>query len=368
MYSFGVGQPDALYPKAGLIMDSAGNLYGTTYAGGPTGVGTVFKISATGAESVLYSFAGPLVGDGGNPEGKLIMDSAGNLYGTTSLGGANNFGTVFKVSPTGAETVLYSFAGGLASDGAYPQKDLVMDSAGNLYGTTSQGGAGGDGIVFKISAAGTETILHSFAGSPTDGRAPMAGLMIDSAGNLYGTTDAGGVGAYDFGTIFTVSTDGAESILHTFTGIDGGNPRGNLIMDSAGNIYGTTASGGTATLLTSGEVYMISPSGTLSVLHHFIGGITPEYTDGGYPHAGLVIDRDGNLYGTTSSGGTGANGEGTVFKVTAAGMETLLHSFAGGTTDGNAPYGGLLLDSAGNLFGTTGVGGANDTGVVFKID
>jgi uncharacterized repeat protein (TIGR03803 family) len=309
LYSFGIGASDGMYPGAGLIMDSAGNLYGTTYEGGAIGVGTVFKISASGAESALYSFAGPLVGDGANPEGNLIMDSAGNLYGTTSLGGTHTYGTVFKISPGGTESVLHSFSGG-PTDGAYPQKGLVIDSAGNLYGTTSNGGS--NGVVFKISA------------------------------------------------------DGTESIVHTFTGIDGGNPRGNLIMDSVGNLYGTTTSGGTATVINSGEVFKVSPAGTLSVLHYFTGGITPTITDGGYPRAGLVIDSDGNLYGTTSSGGS--NNNGTVFKISADGTEIALHSFAGATTDGNEPIAGLIMDNAGNLYGTTDLGGANDTGAVFKID
>jgi uncharacterized repeat protein (TIGR03803 family) len=293
------------------------------------------------------------------------MDTAGNLYGTTSGGGTNRFGTVFKLTPAGVETVLYSFAGGLAGDGAYPQKGLVMDSSGNFYGTTADGGTGAGGIVFKITADGSETVLHSFAGDPTDGRAPMADLMIDSAGNLYGTTDAGGVGPYDFGTVFKISADGTESVVHTFTGIDGGNPRGALIMDSAGNLYGATYSGGTATELTSGEVFKIDPSGALSVLHHFIGAITPQYTDGGYPYAGPILDKDGNLYGTTSSGGP--NGGGSVYKISPTGTVTFLYSFSS-APDGNSPIGGLLMDSVGNLYGTTAVGGANDLGLVFKID
>lgn len=365
MYSF-ASPADGMYPQAGLIMDAAGNLYGTTYAGGTPGPGTVFKIGPSGTESVLYSFAGPLIGDGGNPQGNLLMDRTGNLYGTTSLGGANNFGTVFKITAAGIETVLYSFAGGLSGDGAYPQEGLVMDSAGNLYGTTSQGGSGAGGTVFKISPVGLETVLHSFAGSPTDGRVPMADLMIDSAGNLYGTTDAGGVGAYDFGTVFKVSPDGTEVIVHTFTGIDGGNPRGTLIMDGAGNIYGTTSSGGTATLINSGEVFKIDPTGTLTVLRHFVGAITPTIVDAGYPRAGLILDKDGNLYGTTSEGG--ANGGGTVYKLAPTGALTILHSFSTAPLDGNEPLGGLFVDSAGNLYGTTGVGGANDLGIVFKID
>jgi uncharacterized repeat protein (TIGR03803 family) len=364
LYSFGSGTNDGTNPQAGLIMDSAGNLYGTTDTGGAIGAGTVFKISAAGAESVLHSFAG-FPTDGANSKAGLVMDSAGNLYGTTNGGGANDFGTVFKISAAGTESVLHSFAGG-PTDGAYPLGGLIMDSAGNLYGTTSYGGANGDGTVFKISTAGMYSVLHSFAGSPSDGRVPYAGLTMDGAGNLYGTTNAGGLGAYDFGTVFKISADGTESILHSFTGIDGGVPEAGLIMDSAGNLYGTTTSGGTATVINSGEVFKISPAGTLSVMHYFTGGITSSITDGGYPRAGLIMDSEGNLYGTTSSGG--ANDLGTVFVISAAGRIIILHSFAGATTDGNEPVAGLMMDSAGNLYGTTAVGGAKDEGTVFKIN
>jgi uncharacterized repeat protein (TIGR03803 family) len=364
LYSFGSGPTDGTNPAAGLIMDSAGNLYGTTDVGGAIGIGTVFKISADGTETVLHSFAGSPT-DGVNPQAGLIMDSAGNLYGATNGGGANGFGTVFKISADGAETVLHSFAGS-PTDGMNPLAGLIMDSAGNLYGTTSSGGANGDGTVFKISATGTETVLHSFAGLPSDGRKANAGLTMDSAGNLYGTTEAGGLGAYDFGTVFKISVDGTESILFSFSGVDGGEPEAGLIMDSAGNLYGTTSSGGTATVLTSGEVFKISPAGAETVLHFFTGGITAAITDGGYPRAGLIIDSAGNLYGTTSLGG--ANDEGTVFKISAAGSLSILHSFAGATTDGNEPLGGLIVDSAGNLYGTSAVGGANDAGTAFKIN
>ena len=330
---------------------------------GSSNVTSVSVSCAAGTATILYSFgSGPT--DGTNPAAGLIMDSAGNLYGATNGGGANGFGTVFKISADGAETVLHSFAGS-PTDGMNPLAGLIMDSAGNLYGTTSSGGANGDGTVFKISATGTETVLHSFAGLPSDGRKANAGLTMDSAGNL-STTEAGGLGAYDFGTVFKISVDGTESILFSFSGVDGGEPEAGLIMDSAGNLYGTTSSGGTATLLTSGEVFKISPAGAETVLHFFTGGITPAITDGGYPRAGLIIDSAGNLYGTTSLGG--ANDEGTVFKISAAGSLSILHSFAGATTDGNEPLGGLIVDSAGNLYGTSAVGGANDAGTAFKIN
>jgi uncharacterized repeat protein (TIGR03803 family) len=372
LYSFGSSPADGMYPAAGLIKDSAGNFYGTTYAGGTVGVGTVFKISADGTESILHSFAGPPTDDG-SPQASLVMDSAGNLYGTTSGGGPNNFGTVFKVSTDGTESVLHIFAGG-PTDGAAPRAALIMDSVGNLYGTTSLGGQPGItgvafGTVFKISTDSTESIVHSF-GSATyvDGGTPYASLIMDSAGNFYGTTEDGTGDTNTFGSVFKISADGTESIVHTFTGLDGGEPVAGLIMDSAGNLYGTTTNGGDASVVNSGEVFKINSAGTLSVLHYFLGAITNGIPDGGYPRAGLIMDRKGNLYGTTSSGGATDASVGTVFKISATGTFTILHSFTGAPTDGNNPIAGLIMDSAGNLYGTTGVGGANDQGVVFKLD
>jgi uncharacterized repeat protein (TIGR03803 family) len=370
LYSFGSSTTDGMGPAASLIEDNAGNFYGTTYAGGTVGVGTVFKISADGTESILHSFAGP-PNDVGNPQASLVMDSAGNLYGTTGGGGPNNFGIVFKISPDGTESVLHTFAGG-PNDGASPLAGLIMDSAGNLYGTTSSGGQSAFagihawGTVFKISPDGTESILHSFGGTTlNDGGTPHGGVIMDSEGNLYGTTEDGTQDANEFGAVFKISADGTESIVHTFTGLDGGEPQAGLIMDSAGNLYGTTTSGGNASVVNSGEVFKISPAGTLSVLHYFLGGITNTITDGGYPRAAVIMDSKGSLYGTTSSGG--ANDLGTVFKISADGTETILHSFAGAPSDGNASGGSLIMDSVGNLYGTSG-GGAYGEGIVFKID
>ncbi|MGH8319123.1 MAG: choice-of-anchor tandem repeat GloVer-containing protein [Steroidobacteraceae bacterium] len=363
-YSFLGGTTDGLSPAAGLIMDSDGNLYGTTSAGGPSDVGTVFKISSTGMETVLYSFAGGTT-DGLRPFAGLIMDSDGNLYGTTFGGGTNNGGTVFKISSTGTESVLYSFkfkAG--TTDGWGPFAGLIMDSAGNLYGTTFDGGTNNGGTVFKISATGTETVLYSFKGGTTDGDGPRAGLLMDSAGNLYGTTEFGGTN--NGGTVFKISATGAESVLYSFRGgtTDGANPLyGALIMDSAGNLYGTTSVGGPGN---DGTVFKISPTGAESVLYSFKGGAA----DGAIPDSGLVADGAGNLYGITSSGG--ANNRGTVFKISGAGTESILYSFAGGASDGSGPV-GLMMDSAGNLYGTTDFGGAycvsqGGCGTVFKIN
>ena len=239
LYSFGSSATEGSGPLSGLIMDSAENFYGTTSAGGTYDLGTVFKINPNGTEAILYAFAGGTT-DGQFPLGRLVMDSAGNLYGTTALGGANDLGTVFKISAAGTETVLHSFAGRQQPNGR-----LIMDSAGDLYGTTTGGGANNGGTVFKISPNGTETILHAFPGGTTDGAEPEGGVIMDSAGNLYGTTAGGG--AYDLGTVFKISPAGTETVLHSFVGgtTDGARPEVALVMDSAGNFYGTTQSGGT---------------------------------------------------------------------------------------------------------------------------
>ena len=198
LYSFTNGL-DGGYPFGGLVRDSSGNLYGTTYSGGASSVGTVFKVTKTGTETVLHSFAGGA--DGEYPYASLVRDSSGNLYGTTSEGGASNVGTAFKVTPTGHETVLYSFAGG--TDGANPFAGLVRDRKGNLYGTTEAGDSSGVGTVFKLTATGQETVLHTFTGGTTDGANPFGGLVRDAAGNLYGTTFVGG--AFGHGAVYEIT-------------------------------------------------------------------------------------------------------------------------------------------------------------------
>jgi len=226
-----------------LIGDSAGNLYGTTYSGGASGYGVVFKLDTTGTESVLYSFTGGA--DGASPYAALLQDSAGNLYGTATGGGIggcipNGCGVVFKLDTTGTETVLYSFTGG--TDGGYPGAGLIQDAAGNLYSTTFDGGASGAGVVFKLDTTGTETVLYSFTRG-ADGGGPKAGLIRDSAGNLYGTTASGGASSGcggGCGVVFKLDTTGTETVLHSFTGGAGGaGPSGGLSQDSTGNLYGT---------------------------------------------------------------------------------------------------------------------------------
>ncbi|MGH9206790.1 MAG: choice-of-anchor tandem repeat GloVer-containing protein, partial [Acidimicrobiales bacterium] len=291
-------------------------------------------------------------------------DSSGNLYGTTGSGGASNDGVVFKLTPGGTETVLHSFAGG-ASDGSLPAAGLIADSSGNLYGTTSEGGASNNGVVFKLSPDGTETVLHTFAGGSSDGANPRAGLIADSSGNLYGTTGSGG--ASNDGVVFKLTPGGTETVLHTFMGGgDGAFPLAGLIADSSGNLYGTTESGGGTGCIAGfgcGTVFKLSPGGTETVLYSFKGGPS----DGAQPFAGLYADSSGNLYGTTSGGG--ASRWGTVFKLSPGGTETV-YSFTGGS-DGGQPVAGLIADSSGNLYGTIEHGGApgcsGGCGVVFKL-
>lgn len=257
---------DGREPYGTLLYDAAGNLYGTTAAGGDDncdpdspGCGIVYMLNSAGNQTVLYSFMAML--DGGFPHGGVIRDPAGNLYGTTLAGGnvscgeVHGCGTVFKVNTSGAETVLYNFTGG--PDGGTPVAGLIRDGAGNLYGTTQIGGAsGGGGVVFKVDKAGKETVLYAFlSNGPGDGYAPEAGLVRDSAGNLYGTTVNGG--ASGKGIVFEVDNAATETILHSFMGgSEGAYSYAGLIHDSAGNLYGTTSEGGSSD---SGTVFKLTP-------------------------------------------------------------------------------------------------------------
>ncbi len=345
-------QPDGAYPQAGLILDGSGNFYGTTYGGG-VGHGTVFKRDPVGHEITLYSFKGG--SDGQYPlRGGVIRDESGNLYGTTFGGGSFGYGTVFTLDTAGQETVLYSFKGS-AGDGAYPYAGVVRDSAGNLYGNTAYGGGESDGgIVFKLDTSGKETVLYAFSGTP-DGAFPYGGLVLDPAGDLYGTTYGGGSAGY--GTVFKVDSSGRETVLYSFAGApDGANPYAGLSLDGAGNIYGTTYNGGSSD---NGVVFKLDTSGQESVLYSFAG----MGGDGAHPYAGVILDGSGNAYGTTFDGGDlscSAPGCGTVFKLDTTGKETVLHTFEGHRgkfIDGSWPFGGLVQDGAGNLYGTTNKGG-----------
>ncbi len=354
LYSFPGGAHGA-YPYAGLISDGKGTLYGTTNGGGSSHHGTVFSLSGTGKERVLYSFAKPR---GGEYPYAVLLDSSGDLYGTTPFGGISGKGVVFRVDKQGRETVLYRFAG--KNDGKNPYSGMVRDSSDDWYGTTLFGGTVGGGTVFKIDKRGQETILHSFVGYNGDGAEPYAGLIQDAQGNMYGTTASGGGGTcvVECGTVFKVDTSGTVTTLYSFKGgmlSDGQYPYAGVVLDSSGVLYGTTNEGGSAGY---GTVFKVDAQGNETVLSSFAGG-----TDGAYPYAGVVLDGAGKIYGTTVYGG--ASGYGTVFRVDTSGKETVLHSFA--YSDGAYPYGTLIRDASGALYGTTERGGRFGYGTVFRL-
>jgi uncharacterized repeat protein (TIGR03803 family) len=445
LYTFDGSPNDGLTPQAGLVQGSDGNFYGTTSQGGMGGVGTVFRISPSGTETILYSFSNGFF-DGAYPDAGLVQGSDGNFYGTTGYGATcancGGGGTVFRISPNGSFMNLYSF--GSSPNGQSPEAPLVLGSDGNFYGTTYDGGTDGDGTVFRISPSGSYTSLYSFAGPPNDGLTTQAGLVQGSDGNFYGTTEYGGtfcpwIGPCDSwpcysgcGTVFRIGTNGNETVLYSFGSfvLDGTRPQGGLVQGSDGNFYGTTYSGGTAG---RGTVFRISPTGIYTTLYSFGSYVL----DGWNPQAGLVQGSDGNFYGTTAGGGTYAYG--TVFKldvglgpintnctfsinqtnavfnaaggsasvsVTApngcawtalsndsfititagstrtgtlaiagqmltvtqsASPETILHSFGNSPIDGVSPSVGLVQGSDGNFYGTIWQGETDDYGTVFRI-
>jgi len=348
---------DGAYPYAGLIQASDGNFYGTTEFGATNGDGAVFKITPSGTQTVLYSFDGP---NGAIPYAGLLQAADGNFYGTTYVGGTGHncggwsgCGTVFKVSPSGTLATLYSFCREYACpDGNEPAAGLIQATDGNFYGTTVLGGVNHHGTVFTITAAGALITLYSFSGP--DGMQPAAGLIQATDGNFYGTTVLGGANGY--GTVFKITTSGTLTTLHSFGSQpnDGALPEAGLVQASDGNFYGTTYFGGSNG---DGTVFKFTPSGTLTTLHSFGGD------DGASPNAAVVQASDGNFYGTAESGG--ANNEGTVFKMTPSGTLTRLHSFNG--PDGDEPLAALVQARDGNFYGTTAGGGANGEGTVFRL-
>jgi uncharacterized repeat protein (TIGR03803 family) len=350
IYSF-PGAAGGAAPTGGVVRDPAGNLYGTTSTGGAGcngyGCGVIFELDAVGSYTVLHTFGGP---DGSNPEAGVIRDAAGTLYGDTYLGGPHNAGVVFKLSPAGKLTVLYNFTGGL--DGKSPVADLVRDAEGNLYGTTLFGGENGLGVIFKLDPAGNLSTLHSFKGA--DGANPQTALLRDAAGNLYGSA-SGGSG--NVGVIFMLDAAGVFSTLYNFTGkLDGASPGGGLIRDSEGNLYGTTYYGGVKGL---GVVYKLDPAGNLTTLHSFTGR-----ADGGGPRAGVIRDPAGNLYGTANSGGEKDGG--VIFMLDPAGQLTVLHNFSSRRGVVSQPFAGLT-GVPGYLYGTSAYGGANGYGMIFRL-
>jgi uncharacterized repeat protein (TIGR03803 family) len=344
---------DGANPQAGLLQGTDGNLYATTEDGGASGKGTIFKITSSGTLTALHSFAGT---DGSLPMAGLVQAANGDLYGTTFDGGDFNDGAVFKITPSGALTTLHSFR---STDGANPTAGLVQADNGDLYGTTFDGGAvNSDGTVFKITPTGTLITLHNFVGA--DGALVRAGLVGGTDRKFYGTTQSGGTGG--IGTVFSITLSGKLTTLHSFEGPDGYAPLAGLVQDTNGNLYGTTYSGGANG---DGTIFSITTSGTLTTVYSFCS--QSNCTDGANPFAGLVQGTDGNLYGTTRYGG--ANGQGTVFKVTTSGTLTMLYSFCSQSncTDGANALAGLVQETNGKFYGATSGGGANADGTVFSI-
>jgi uncharacterized repeat protein (TIGR03803 family) len=352
------GQPaDGSNPDANLIFDAEGNLYGTTSGGGGRNFGTVFEIGSDGTEKVVYSF-GSHSGDGIGPEGGLIMDAEGNLYGTTYAGDQieTGYGTVFEITPAGKEKLLHKFSE-RGNGGCLPEAGLVFDLEGNLYGTTTQCGRGGDGTVFEITTAGKFKVLYSFGSQPGDGSFPQSVLVLDREGNLYGTTYYGGISGS--GTVFEITTVGAEKVLHSFGSEsgDGAFPAAGLVFDTEGDLYGTTSVGGANNL---GAVFKITSAGAYEVQYSFGG------QSGIVPLASLIFDNKGNLYGTASQGNV--HGGGTAFEITPEGKEIVLYVFGSQAGDGIEPEASLVFDKKGNLYGTTWEGGATGNGTVFELE
>ncbi len=372
LYTFGTTSADGANPYAGLIQANDGNLYGTTYAGGANGDGTIFQIGTTGAPfTTLYSFSGT---DGANPNSGLIQARDGNLYGTTSEGGASGYGTIFRITTGGMLTTLYSFTGG--ADGGYPGAGLIQGKDGNLYGVTdwhSGSNPHSNGTVFRITTGGIITTLYTFSatdsnGANSDGVYPN-GLMQDKAGNLYGTTEYGGVNGD--GTVFRLTLGGKFTTLYSFSTLsgtnanaDGAHPYAALIQAKSGYLYGTSTQGG---LYGYGTIFRMTIGGKFTTLHSFADAV-----DGANPYAALIQATDGNLYGTTTEGGARhsyppLSSAGTAFQITTGGTLTTLYSFAS-LSGGWHPYAALIQGQDGNLYGTAFDHGEYGLGTLFSMD
>ncbi|HUA16615.1 MAG TPA: choice-of-anchor tandem repeat GloVer-containing protein [Verrucomicrobiae bacterium] len=368
---------DGRMPTAPVILDAQGNIYGTAYAAGKFGGGVVFKKPANGYDTVLHNFtsgSNAAGRNGANPAG-LVRDAAGNLYGTTMSGGnlscplsTAGCGTVFKLDPSNRLTVLHRFD---YTDGALPNAGLLLDAAGNLYGTTGLGGQANNGTVFKIdTSTGHLTVLKSF---PNQFGVPAGAIAMDAAGNIYGTYGLGGDSDCECGGVFELTTNHSPTFftdLLDFTGSNGATPYGGVVIDADDNLYGMTSAGGNNSCAAGkgcGVIFELPLYARETVLYTFSG-----LADGSTPQASVILDADGNLYGTTAFGGnttTAGGGHGVVFKLDTSRNETVLHTFNG--TDGAQPMANLTMDSTGNLYGTTVYGGStactNGCGVVFKV-
>jgi len=378
LHVFNNNGKDSEQPSSSLIFDAAGNLYGTTSGGGVYRAGTAFELSLSSSgwhEEELHNFGLNSV-DGVSPAGGLIFDAAGNLFGTTTDGGLHGYGTVFELTPLAGggsiEKVLHNFNND-GVDGIYPYGGVIFDGAGNLYGTASAGGVYGYGTVFELTPTGTggwqENVLHDFGVNGSDGVTPFAGVIFDAAGNLYGTTFNGGAdgGPNGGGTVFELTSAGGgswtETVLRSFVvnGRGGSNP-GALIVDASGNLYGPAFYGGSTGAGAVFELTHTAVGWMEKLLHNF------QYSDGAFPN-GLIFDAAGNLYGTTFSGGA-YSFYGTVFELspTASGgwTQKVLYSFNPNNSGGVSPAAGVILDSSGNVYGTTSAGG-NGFGTAFEL-
>ena len=382
IYTFS-GEKDGANPYAGVTLDRAGNLYGTTYAGGAAGLGTVFKLKRSGSGWIvnpLYSFTGN--NDGAQPRARVIIGPDGALYGTTLNGGGAGCagfgcGTVFSLRPPAfackaamcpwTETVLYRFTGG--TDGGLPLGDLVFDRAGNIYGTTEEGGVPhscgnlGCGVVYELMRSGsswTESTLYQFTGG-TDGETPNGGVVFDHSGNLFGTTVSGG--AYNFGTVFELTPSGSgwtQNVLYNFQNLlDGKQPDTGVTFDASGNMFGTTVFGGAGN---GGTVFELTP-----LAGEWIFSVVYGLTGNAGPFGNLSLDAAGNLYGTTYQDGEYDLGSSFKLSPSLGGWTyTSLHDFTGGS-DGQYSLSNLVFDSSGNMYGTAAYGGEHGYGVVLEI-
>jgi uncharacterized repeat protein (TIGR03803 family) len=360
LYAFCTAQncADGSDPSGGVALDSKGNVYGTTQNGGADGAGVVFEITG-GKEIVRHSFS--FQSDGAFPAAGLIIDKSGDLFGTTQEGGTGNAGTVFALPAKGSLKVIDDL-----QCCQRPEAPVVMDPSGNLFGTATEGGDNGGGAVFAVSKKGQEQALYSFCAQSncTDGKTPVAGLLIDKKGNLYGTTSEGG-GAGQ-GVVFEVEASGKYKILCNFLAnakcTVGAAPKAGLVMDKKGNLYGTTSGGGDNN---RGIVFALDSKGKETVLHSFCS--VSGCIDGADPVAPLAMDKSGTLYGTTPLGGKQQSG--TVFSVTAKGKFTVIYNFceAAQCADGGEPLAGVTVDAKGNLYGTTRGGGVHGAGTAFEL-
>jgi|HubBroStandDraft_6_1064221.scaffolds.fasta_scaffold219453_1 uncharacterized repeat protein (TIGR03803 family) len=391
LYSFDNYSGDGYQPYSGLVADKSGNLYGTTVYGGSDSscnCGTVFELKLSGGvwtETILYSFTGYTNSDGAYPEySPLIIDSAGNLYGTTANGGSStcNCGTVFELTKSGStwkETILHAFLGYGSKDGYLPQAGLSFDTTGNIYGTTYQGGVYNVGTVFQLLTSKTGwkyKVIHSFDNADGGAYYPLGGVTQGADGYFYGTTQYGGY-AYNAGTIYRLfqarNVWVGQIVFYFLEGGDGFYPDSSLAIDAKGNLYGTTYYGGTAETCSGGcgTVFKLTAGANNSYTQSVIYSFQADDKDGEYPYysSGVTLDTKGNLYGTTYQGGKGTQNAGTVYELTPSGSgykENLLWSFDTVSGDGYYPRSRVIL-VGGNLYGTTYVGGKNGQGTVFEV-